>query len=163
MRRHLLGSIVVLLLCTALCSAQEMQQGGKFGAGFVIGEPTGIAWKYRINQINAVDGAIGFSPYNAYRVHVDYLWQSYPFSEQNLAMHYGIGAAFGSAGTAYSNRSGVLFRDRELGFGVRGVIGLNYLIRNSPVDLFFELAPLIVLTPNSASGIDLGFGARVYF
>ena len=163
MRKHLFGSIAVLLLCAAFCSAQETYQGGKFGAGFVIGEPTGIAWKYRINQINAVDGAIGLSPYNAYRVHVDYLWQSRPFTEPGLAMHYGVGAAFGSSGTAYTNRSGVLFRDEELGFGVRGVIGVNYLIRNSPVDLFFELAPLIVLTPNSTSGIDLGLGARVYF
>lgn len=163
MKTRLLWSIVALALCTGLCNAQGTQQGGRFGAGFVVGEPTGIAWKYRIDQVNAVDGAIGLSPYNAYRVHVDYLWQSHPFSEQNLGMHYGAGVAFGGGRTEYVNRGGVLFREQEIGFGVRGVIGLNYLIRNSPVDLFFELAPIVVLTPNSASGIDLGFGARVYF
>ena len=169
--KRLLFAATMLFIGVLMCHAQDNQRStqyaqpqGNFGLGAVIGEPTGIAWKYRINSVNALDGAIGFSPYNAYRVHVDYLWQSHPFDEYNLAMHYGAGVAFGSGRTTYySNNGGVLFRNQEVGFGLRGVIGLNYLIKRSPVDLFFELAPLIVLTPNSTSGIDLGFGARVYF
>jgi hypothetical protein len=72
--------------------------------------------------------------------------------------------AIGSGRTEYivTNR-GYFFRNQEVGFGLRGVIGLNYLIRKTPLDLFLELAPLVVLTPNSASGVDLGFGARVFF
>jgi hypothetical protein len=157
------AAAAALLLAAPRCAAQTGQRGGQFGAGVVLGEPTGIAWKYRINSVNAVDGAVGFSPYNSYRVHVDYLWQTFPFEERNLGIHYGAGIAFGGGDRAYTYRGGVLFRHDELGFGLRGVVGLDYLIRNSPVDLFFELAPLVVLTPTSDSGIDVGFGARVYF
>jgi hypothetical protein len=162
MRRFLLfsGIAASLLLGSALAHAQPQ---GKFGAGFIVGEPVGISWKYRTSYTNAFDGALGFLPDHGYRVHVDYLWQSYPFDEQNLAVHYGAGMAVGSGRSAYFNNNGTFFRNQEVGFGLRGVLGLNYLIRKTPLDLFVEFAPLIVLTPNSGSGVDLGFGARVYF
>lgn len=142
------------------------QEEGRFSGGFVLGEPTGLAWKYDINRTNALAGAIGFSPFDRYRMHVDYLWQTQPFDERNLGLHYGAGMAFGFGRTGYivySGRNAYFFRDRDIGFGVRGVVGLNYMIPRSPVNLFFELAPLIVFTPNSGSGVDAGFGVRFYF
>lgn len=160
-RMLFLGIAGSILLGSAAVKAQPQ---GRFGAGFIVGEPVGISWKYRSSRTNAFDGAIGFLPDHGYRVHADYLWQSYPFNDENLAVHYGAGMAIGSGRSEYivTNR-GVFFRSQEVGFGLRGVIGLNYLIRKTPLDLFLELAPLVVLTPNSASSVDLGFGARVYF
>jgi len=152
-----IGVVTLLIIGVAVCNAQNRPQyaQGRMGIGFVLGEPTGIAWKYRIDPAHAVDGAIGISPYNQFRMHVDYLWQSRPFEERNLAVHYGAGVALGSGRTYFSSR--------EVGFGIRGVVGLNYLIRNTPLDLFLEAAPIIVLTPTSDMGADVGFGARVYF
>ena len=97
---------------------------------------------------------------------VNYLWQTTPFDEPQLGLHYGLGGAFGFGRTGYFvYRQGntYFFRDREIGFGVRGVVGLDYAIRRSPLDIFFELAPLLVLTPDAGSGIDAGLGMRVYF
>ena len=139
---------------------------GRFGAGFVFGEPTGIAWKYRINQVNAIDGAIGFSPFDRYRIHVDYLWHSFPFRDQNLSLHYGIGAATGFGRTDYivvSGKRTYVLRNQEIGLGARAVTGLTYLIPKTPLDLFFELAPLIIFNPGTGMGIDVGFGGRFNF
>jgi len=155
----------VQLLCVLLLFASAAAMGqGKFGVGFVLGEPTGVAWKYNMNSTNAFDGAIGFSPFDRYRAHVDYLWQTYPFNEQRLALHYGVGAAMGFGRTEYiaASNGRYFLRDDDLGFAVRGVIGLNYRVPESPVDLFFEVAPLIVLTPTGGTGADVGLGVRLY-
>jgi hypothetical protein len=148
---------VFFILAVSMAHGQE---GGRLGMGLVMGNPTGIAWKYRMDQVNAVDGSIGFSPYDRFRFNVDYLWHSRPFKEQNLAIHYGPGVAFGVANSASAPFPGS--GSGNAGFGVRGLVGLTYAINNSPVDIFFELAPLVVLVPGPASGIDLGFGLRAY-
>lgn len=161
----LISRIVVVFALIALSSATGASQN-KFGAGFIFGEPTGVSWKYRMNSSRAVDGAIGFSPYDRFRVHVDYLWQSHPFTEQRLSVHYGVGAAAGFGRTDYvlvSDGGRYIFREREIGFGMRGVMGLTYLIPDSPLDMFFEVAPLMILTPDAGMGVDAGLGARVYF
>ena len=136
----------------AMCSFSQGQ--GRFGVGMVFGEPTGVAWKYRMNNSNAVDGAIGFEPNNNLRVHADYLWQSHPFDERRLSVHYGLGAAFGD-----THRES----DRDMGFAARGVVGLTYLVSNSPIDMFFEVAPLMIFTPDPGSDLDIGLGGRFYF
>ncbi len=166
--KKLLFVLLLVILCCPVFAQQSMQQppqqASRLGAGFVLGEPTGISWKYRINETNAVDGSIGFSPYDRYRIDVDYLWQAHPFNERRLGLHYGAGVAFGFGRTDYIvYDGGYIFRDRELGFAARGVVGLNYIVPRSPVELFVEVAPLIIMTPVSGSGVDAGFGARFYF
>ncbi|MBI1804875.1 MAG: DUF3996 domain-containing protein [Ignavibacteriae bacterium] len=160
-RFTLIVALAVLLLAPTAAPGQ-----GKFGVGFVVGDPTGVAWKYKLNANNALDGAIGFSPFDRYRLHVDYLWHSNPFHEQNLALHYGAGVAFGFGRTEYivvnDGRSRYLLRDQEIGFGVRGVIGLTYRVQQSPVELFFEAAPLVIVSPAGGMGVDVGLGVRFY-
>ncbi len=159
--RAMLPFVFALLMVISGTSAYAQ---GNFGFGLIIGEPTGLAWKYKINHLNAVDGAIGFSPYDRFRMHVDYLWSSHPFNDEHLSIHYGLGAAVGFGGEQYFVRRGDTYflRDTELGFGARVVAGLTYEIPRSPVDLFFEMAPLIIAAPGPGFGIDIGLGARVY-
>lgn len=156
---------VLFVFATLLCGAVTQSRAqGMFGFGLIVGEPTGLAWKYKLNHQNAIDGAIGFSPYDRFRIHVDYLWHSYPFQEQHLAVHYGLGAAFGFGRTDYVFEHGnsYVLHEGDLGFGARAVVGLTYSIPRSPVDTFFEIAPLIVAAPGPGFGIDLGLGVRVY-
>ena len=153
---------LVLLLC--ICSTNLNAQN-KFAAGFVIGEPTGISWKYNMDQKNSLDGAIGFAPVNRFRAHVDYLWHSEPFNEKRLSLYYGPGVAFGVGHTDYivvNGKNAYLFSDRDIGFGIRGVIGMEYLIPKSPVDLFLETAPIMIMAPAGGFTMDIGFGARFY-
>lgn len=156
---------IILLSAVLLGLHGPAYAQGKFGAGFVFGEPTGIAWKYRINQANALDGAVGFSPFDRYRVHVDYLWQSYPFHEQRLALHYGIGAAIGFGRTQYvvvNGRYNYFLRDQEVGFAARIPVGLSYTVPRSPIDLFLEAAPLMIFSPGTGVALDAGLGVRFF-
>ena len=160
-------SLIVLSigLLLSVCYG-DAQTRGNFSVGFIVGEPTGISWKYRINAVHAVDGVVGFSPFDRFRINVDYLWNAQPFEEQNLLLYYGVGGAIGFGRTEYITSNGryaYLVRNEPLGFGARTVIGLNYSIPKSPVELMFEAAPIVILAPNAGFGIDAGFGARFFF
>lgn len=156
--------VPALLMIVLLCAARDVRAQGSFGFGLVIGEPTGLAWKYKINHLNAVDGAIGFSPFDRFRLHVDYLWQSHPFQEEHLAVHYGLGPVigFGETDIAYRHGNSYVLGEGDIGFGVRAVAGLTYTIPRSPVDLFVEMAPVVVAAPGPGLSLDVGLGARVY-
>lgn len=165
---------VALCLLTATGSLQaQARYGGeayspeRFGVGFVFGDPTGFSWKYRISQSNAFDGALGFSPYfDEWRLHADYLWNAYPFNEKRLALYYGIGAAvgFGRTGYAVFYSNGSYFTsNRNVGVAARIPVGLGYMIPRSPLELYMEVAPLLVFAPISGVDVDAGLGARFYF
>ncbi len=147
--------VIGILLAGSFTQAKAQ---GRFGIGFVFGEPTGFDWKYRISEDNALAGAIGFTGSDRTRVDVDYLWQSYPFYERDLSVHYGIGAAMGFGNETRDD----FFRQNDLGFGVRGVIGLTYMIPRSPVDVFVEAAPVMVFSPPTGVNLDAGLGVRFY-
>ncbi len=152
--------VVTMVVVTGLARTQ-----GKFGVGVIIGEPTGVAWKYRTGGVNAVDGAIGLSPGDRARFHVDYLWEKHSFQEENLSLHYGAGLAFGvgdSRALALENGDTYVFVRRDLGFAFRGVAGLTYTFPRSPFDAFVEIAPLLIVTPAGGMGIDAALGVRIY-
>jgi hypothetical protein len=149
----------------ALIMVTGARSQGRFGIGLVVGEPTGIAFKYRLSGGNAVDGALGFSPVDRFRFNVGYLWHSHPFETRDLALHYGAGGAFGFGRTDYvALRDGraYLLRSTDLGFAARFSLGLTYTIPRSPLDAFFEVAPLVIIVPNAGLGLDLGIGMRIY-
>ena len=160
-RATLYLSIIAIML--ALSWNQGAAQG-RFGAGVVFGEPTGIAFKYRIDSRNGVDGALGFVPADRFRLHVDYLWQTHPFETANLAIHYGVGPAiaFGRTDYVFLRGNAYAFRNQDAGFAVRIPVGLTYTIPRTPLDAFLEVAPLLIFTPGTGMGLDVGIGARVY-
>jgi len=157
--------LLSLLLFLAVGSSASYAQGN-FGFGFILGEPTGLAWKYKMSRMNALDGAIGFSPGDRFRIHVDYLWNAYPFRDPAFTLHYGIGVVVGFGDTWYTWRGRgddrYFARTRDLGLGLRVPVGIDYAIPRSPVELFFELAPLFILAPGVGVGIDVGIGVRFY-
>ena len=55
-----------------------------------------------------------------------------------------------------------LSRDVSTGAGIRGPVELNYMIPRSPVELTFELAPIFILSPDSAFGFGGQLAVRFY-
>jgi hypothetical protein len=157
--------LLVLLLVVGSSAGIAQNRGGTFGFGFILGEPTGLAWKYKISHLNALDGVIGVSPGDRFRIHVDYLWNAYPFHDPNFSLHYGIGAVIGFGQTwfvEHGHGDGYWAGTTDLGFGVRVPFGIDYAIPRSPVELFFELAPIVIFTPGTGVAIDVGIGVRFY-
>lgn len=126
--------------------------GGKTGLGIMLGEPSGISLKSWNNSKTAWDLGLAWSlsGKDAIHVHGDHLWHHWlDVDKGNLAFYYGIGARAVFANDAY--------------FGVRIPFGLNYLIQDSPVGIFFELAPILDFLPDTDGDANGSIGIRYYF
>jgi hypothetical protein len=146
---------------------REFGYGHNFGVGVIIGEPTGLSGKLWTSNYTAFDFGLGWSmggdrlgPYNGYysggsrvHIHMDYLWHSFDSirSAELFPLYYGVGGRLNN-GAGYNSS-----------FAVRGVLGIAWLPRGTPIDVFLELAPSLQLTSSTGFGIDAGFGARYFF
>ena len=151
------GMKIGLLAAGILAAAHWVAsaQDHRIGVGMMMGEPTGANAKYFFNQFHAIDACIGwsFSGNNNLHLHSDYLWHNYDLlrglGEDRVPLYYGIGgrAKFGG--------------DTRL--GVRGPLGISYMLENIPVDVFAEVGPLVDFTPKLRFGFTAGIGARLWF
>ncbi len=142
--------IVLLCLLGVLPCALSAQERD-MGAGLVIGDPVGISGKMWLSRRNAVDGAFSVVSGNKLYLHGDYLWHDYAAfpepEEGKLPLYYGVGARIISDGQ----------------FGVRGVIGIEYIFDGYPFDLFLELAPVLDIAEDAGLRFTGGFGGRYFF
>jgi hypothetical protein len=157
----------VIALCLFLAVQGSVAQERRFGLGVIIGEPTGISAKLWTSPVNAFDFGLGWSmggdrigKYDGYynggsrvHFHMDYLWHSFEaiHSTERFPLYYGIGGRI-NTGAGYNSS-----------LAVRGVLGIAWLPRGTPIDVFLELAPSLQLTSSTGFGIDAGFGARYFF
>jgi len=163
--KNILLSSLALFIVIALAKPVAAQDHG-FGLGIVLGEPTGLSAKLWTSRINAFDFGLGVGlggdriKYkgvydNSGRVHfhMDYLWHSFNAisSTERFPLYYGFGGRFNTGG-GYDGS-----------FGVRGVVGIAWLPRSTPIDVFFELVPVFQVTPLTGLGIDAGLGIRYFF
>jgi len=120
----------------------------------MIGEPTGISLKNWISQTNAWDAGIawGFGNEGAFHLHGDYLWHKFNLihvDKGRLPLYYGVGAR-------------LLFA-HDFRLGIRGVIGLDYLFSDVPIDIFLEIVPIFDLAPRTEFSFNGAFGFRYFF
>ena len=157
-------SVCCLLACCLLAFIPHTTHAqGPFGIGLIVGEPTGISGKYHLSDRNAIDGALGFSPFDRMRLHVDYLWLSRPFGERRLVFSYGAGLAIGFGKRWVDGRRGVFgYVVQEAGLAVRAPVGLAYMIPRTLLEVGCEIAPLLILGPEAGLGVDGGVILRIY-
>jgi hypothetical protein len=152
-----------LLLSSAAIEVARGQSMGRFGFGFVFGEPTGFTWRYRIDYVHSFAGSIGFIPEDRTRINIDYQWHHH--TDPSFAFHFGIGGTFGLGNSDYvvfHDNSGYFNTHRELGFGVRVPLGITIFPARTPLDIFFEVAPVLAVAPEIGIGLDAGVGMRIY-
>jgi len=143
----------VILFSILFLSAANAQSKG-IGLGLIIGEPTGISFKYWTTSTTAFDAALAWSfiDEGAFHIHGDYLFHNFTLisvPKGKLPFYYGIG---GRLKTAHDAR-----------FGIRVPLGLAYLFQNAPVDIFLEVVPILDLTPKTDFSINAAIGARYFF
>jgi hypothetical protein len=159
-----IGLIIGILLILATPIAA---QDKGVGIGLVLGEPTGLSAKLWTTRTNAFDFGLGLAIggdrisrndyyYNGksrLHFHMDYLWHSFSAinSTERFPLYYGIGGRYNSGG-GYDGS-----------LGVRGVFGIAWLPRGTPIDIFLELVPVFQITPSTGFGIDAGLGIRFFF
>ncbi len=141
-----------LIIFISNLSAQETG----LGAGIIIGEPTGISAKYWLDGQNALDVGLAYSLFkanNGVALHIDYLFHLMHIyiSNQTFLPYYGFGGRVKFSGNSQSS------------LGARGVVGVGWIYKPKPIDVFLEFAPVFDLLPATEISLGVSLGARYYF
>ncbi len=125
-----------------------------FGAGIMVGAPTGITMKLWQSHSAAIDGAVAwsFERSSSLQVNLDYVEHSFgviKVEKGSLPFYYGIGARVQAGGDA--------------ALGVRIPLGLDYLFAHDPLDAFVEIAPILQIAPSTTFDLDGAIGVRFFF
>ena len=144
----------VFLVCGNVYSNEK-----RFGAGFILGYPSGLTGKYYINKGSAIDFGVGVmgDPY----IYGDYLKHYYDvFNVKNFPIYFGIGA-----GIHFYERDGGKKGDdeNETRLEARIPIGIEFLLSKVPLGFFLEIAPALRIAPDIEFDFRFGIGARYYF
>lgn len=139
----------------------HVQAAHNFGAGVVLGDPTGLSFKYDLSARNSIDAALAWSDSINVLVQGDYLWNkpklffvdNYPFD-----LFYGVGARLRDRDKDKFSKD-----DEGLQVGVRGPVGLRFMLHDPRIEFFTELAFIMNLTPGTSADLDFGIGARYFF
>lgn len=134
---------------TALHAAGSKTPG--WGVGVMVGDPTGLTAKYWLDKTRAVDVGLGF---NDLSLHADLLWHRRDLFPKPKEGH--LAAVYGLGGKVEDNGDDTVA-------GLRLVGGAAYYFPRHPVELYFELVPVIEVSPKLDWDWDGGLGLRVYF
>ena len=144
-----------LLLVVVVACGVSSAYGGSFGLGIILGEPTGISFKQWVSTRHAFAGAAAWSFGNvsAFHVHLDYLY------------HGPLGVGIESGGFLYYVGIGGRLKavEDDSRIGVRVPLGLNYVFDDAPIDLFFEIAPILDVVPSTDFRMNGSLGIRYFF
>jgi hypothetical protein len=142
--------LIILLTSFSLgLSAQDHN----IGVGLIIGEPTGFSAKTWVSSVDAVDAGVAWSMTNGwFHVHADYLrhfFEVIPVESGDLPLYVGIGARLGFG--------------QDIVLGARVPLGINYIFDDLPLDVFLEVVPGILITPDTKFDMGGGIGVRYWF
>ena len=158
--------LIILLSISTLLKAQSTG----FGAGIMVGEPTGVSVKGWISGDRAIAGGLAWSLRGAsyFSVHADYLFHNMELIKLNkgrLPLYYGPGVRLRSwTSDRYWDRGRWNDYDGSRArLGVRFPVGLDYLPENSPVDVFLEIVPALDLLPSTSFDVGAAIGVRYWF
>ncbi|HPA73771.1 MAG TPA: hypothetical protein PKY31_15985 [Spirochaetota bacterium] len=150
------------IVCTAwLMMAGALSAANRFGAGIVLGDPSGLTGKLFISGSDAVDFGLGASAHDGFYLYADYLRHFagvFPVGE--LALYLGAGGGFRNHDHDESDRHD---HDDENSLEVRVPIGVEYTVRQVPLGIFLELVPALELVPDVDFHLRGGLGARYFF
>jgi hypothetical protein len=146
-----------LVLSALVFSSETHARKSGFGLGVIIGEPTGPTFKVWTGANTAIDGAVAWSldGNDDLHLHADYLIHDFGIAKVekgSFPLYYGIGGR-------------IRFHDgnQDDQVGVRVPVGMAYLFANSPLELFFEVVPIVDLAPDTELDFNGGVGVRYYF
>lgn len=165
---------LTLIFATALAIATPSQaQGGPFGLGVVIGDPTAITGKYMFDNVQAMDFGLSFDLSRWFLLYGDY--------QHHFPGAFGRANAFFAHTTPYVGVGGLLvFSNREawetrrwryfsetsdsrMALGLRIPLGMEWRPPNVPIGVFLELVPGILIVPATYGYFQGGLGIRYFF
>ena len=174
--RALVVAIVVMapFATAATAIAEETEEGGasesptgekgSFGAGLVIGEPTGLSARLYLKDDQALQVAAGYAFVSSgLQINADYC--IHPWILQTKEM-YTLPAYLGAGVRAVLYDAGPQ-ADDYFAIGLRAVVGVVMDFKTVPMDAFLEIAGVVEYAfqddKKFGLGLNAGAGARYYF
>lgn len=146
-----LSLLFMVFAVSTIQTAEAQNRPTNTELGIILGEPTGVSFKFWQSGSTAIDGAVAwsFGRNESVHVHADYLFHNNLDVDQGeLLFYYGPGVK-------------AVFAD-DPRVGVRFPLGLQYIIDSTRLSLFFEVAPTFDLVPSTSFGVDGGLGLRFF-
>lgn len=156
--------VIGLAAAPAPAHADEYEKGS-FGAGLIVGEPTGITARLYLSDDRAVQAAVGFTFIgDGWQAHADYCFHPWILEERDsftLPVYVGPGART----VRYTSGRGSA--DDFYAIGLRAVAGIVFDFKTVPLDAFLEVAGIAEYGFRDDKGfglsINFGGGVRYYF
>lgn len=168
--KKLLLTLTITLAALFTLQSAALAQESEFGLGVTLGDPTGVDFKWNLNEHNALDFVVGYGAFGGahFYTHVEWHhdWHLTELGERaRMDLYTGVGAKLGVYynGYYYWGRADDDFRNSSAWFGIRAPIGLDFVFNNAPVDVFVELAPGMWLVQRPFFDFDAAVGARYWF
>ena len=157
MKRWFFLAISLALLLPHSAWATDARRG-PIGVGVMLGEPNGVNLKFMTNAAQGLSLGAGIDMEESgdWHFHADYQHHFFPlddndWQEGNLALYTGVGLR-------------LRFLDgRDDDAGLRIPLGASFTLARVPLDLFVEVAPVLVLLPEREMDTDWVVGARFWF
>jgi len=150
----IISTICLIMMMTTAAYAEN------FGLGVILGDPSGLSGKMKLDGAHSLDGALAYSSgkHSGMQFHATYLWdraRSWGTTQGPLDMYYGLGGRL----ISYNDN-----KDKsQISIGPRGSLGLCFNINNPNIEFFGELAMVLEVTPSISADLDAGVGARIRF
>jgi len=146
-------------------AAEERVEKGTFGAGLIIGEPTGICAKLYVRDDQAIQAAAGFAFVGGgLHIHADYVFHPLILQARDSFV---LLAYVGPGVRAIQYTDGR--ETRYFALGVRAVGGLLFDFKEHPLDAFVEVAGVLEFGFDDgddggvAPALNAAAGVRYYF
>ena len=145
---------ILVFLAILVFPVTSTAQDRGIGLGIILGQPTGVSLKLWTGRSQAFDVAVAwaFDREDALHVHADYLFHNFRLfrvQKGQFVLYYGIG--------------GRVKAESRTRVGLRIPVGLSYLFEKDPLEIFFELGPIMDLAPSTRFRMTSGVGLRYYF
>ena len=153
------AAMLVLFQQKANAQLYKSALGLKFG-----GYENGFSGKYFLNEGTALEGILGIRNKGLVITGLYELHQT-AFNLPELKFYYGAGAHLGAVGNGTYKRYGGddEYYDGGILLGADGVLGLEYLIPNSPIAVSLDLNPRVELARGPFFDLAPGLGLKYTF
>ena len=163
---YFLFALTIFVFIGTSSKAQQYKTNYEFALGLKFGGyENGISGKYFLDNTTSLEGVLGFRSHGLvvtglYELNVNV------FNTPGLQFYYGLGAHVGTVGAGIYKRFGgdnEYYNNGQVLLGADGVVGLEYVIPNSPIAVSLDLNPRIELTGGPFVDLAPGLGIKYTF
>ena len=160
--------IAVFFVISTSMSYSFSPKGKDLGVGLIVGDHSGVTLKLWDSKDVAYNFHVGNSYFGDLTLGADYMQHYNAFESNVFNLHLAAGAIVGTGkgGNWFreGNKGSWYYReDGGIGIAARAMIGVNFVPKNSPFEITFQIGPVLGITPKFGGfGYESDLSFRFY-